>query len=293
MYDPMLKVFVEVADCGSFTKAAERLFISSTAIMKQMNLLEKQIGLLLFVRTPRGVHLTKAGESIYKDAKFMIQYSEESIERAYHAQATDRHIIRIGTSVLYPCKLLMDLWNQKADSQWEFKFKIIPFQDTKLFYYDLGKKYDLIAGVYDSTQMSELCRFLPLGQYHFSLAMSKKHRLAKLDHIGMADLYGEHLMIMKSGNSPVNDQIRSDIEKGHPLIILEDAPQYYDMDVFNSCEEKDYVLLTLDGWNDIHPSLITVPFDVDYTIPYGIMYSNHPNTDTLHFLAAVERSVLA
>ena len=40
MYEPMLDTFLDVADYGSFTKAAEQLFISPTAIMKQMNSLE-------------------------------------------------------------------------------------------------------------------------------------------------------------------------------------------------------------------------------------------------------------
>ena len=104
MYNAMLKVFVEVADQGSFTKAAESLYISSTAIMKQMNILEEHIGLQLLIRTPRGIRLTDAGKSIYKDAKFMIQYSEEAIDRAYQAEAINRQTIRVGTSALYPCK---------------------------------------------------------------------------------------------------------------------------------------------------------------------------------------------
>ncbi|MFS0868839.1 helix-turn-helix domain-containing protein [Paenibacillus xylanilyticus] len=42
-----LKTFVQVVESGSFSKAAEKLFISSTAVMKQMNLLEKQAGVPL------------------------------------------------------------------------------------------------------------------------------------------------------------------------------------------------------------------------------------------------------
>lgn len=45
MYNPLLNTFVAVADCGSFTKASEVLFISSTAVMKQMNALEKHLEL--------------------------------------------------------------------------------------------------------------------------------------------------------------------------------------------------------------------------------------------------------
>lgn len=39
MYNPLLDTFIAVSDCGSFTKAAETLYISPTAVMKQMNAL--------------------------------------------------------------------------------------------------------------------------------------------------------------------------------------------------------------------------------------------------------------
>lgn len=285
----MLKVFIEVVDQGSFTKAAETLYISSTAIMKQMNILEEHIGLQLLIRTPRGVQLTEAGRSIYKDAKFMIQCSKEAIERAYQAEAINRQTIRIGTSVLYPCKNLMDLWSKISSEYPKFHLKIIPFEDinTGTAYYNIGKKYDLIIGSYDPNAAGDLCHFLKLGNRQFCLAMSKIHHLSKKENISITDLYGETLMIMKSGNSPINDQIRQNIEKEHPQIILANAPYYYDIEVFNYCEKNNYILLTLDGWNDIHPSLITIPFNIPYSIPYGIIYSTNPNEGTKHFLKIV------
>ena len=45
MYNKYLEVFIQVADTGSFSKAAEKLYISSTAVMKQMNLMEQELGL--------------------------------------------------------------------------------------------------------------------------------------------------------------------------------------------------------------------------------------------------------
>ena len=53
MYNPQLETFIRVADAGSFNKAAEELFISPPAVIKQINLLEAQLGLTLFVRRPR------------------------------------------------------------------------------------------------------------------------------------------------------------------------------------------------------------------------------------------------
>lgn len=63
MYNPQLETFIRVADAGSFNKAAEELFISPPAVIKQINLLEAQLGLTLFVRTHRGLKLTEAGKS--------------------------------------------------------------------------------------------------------------------------------------------------------------------------------------------------------------------------------------
>lgn len=55
MYNNQLRILVCVADCGSFAKAAEKLFLSPTEIMKQINALEEHLELKLLKRTPRGV----------------------------------------------------------------------------------------------------------------------------------------------------------------------------------------------------------------------------------------------
>ena len=87
-YNPMLDTFITVADYGSFTKAAAQLYISPTAVMKQMNALEQHLQLQLIERTPAGVHLTPAGNVIYRDAKFLMDYSKKSIAAANAAAHT-------------------------------------------------------------------------------------------------------------------------------------------------------------------------------------------------------------
>lgn len=73
MYNPQLETFIKVADAGSFNKAAEQSFITPTAVIKQINLLEAGLGVALFDRTHRGLTLTKAGKSLYRDSKYIIQ----------------------------------------------------------------------------------------------------------------------------------------------------------------------------------------------------------------------------
>ena len=93
MYNPQLETFIVVADEGSFSKAAEKLYISPTAIIKQINSLEDSLGIILFNRTHRGIILTKAGESIYHDAKYIIQYTKDSIERAKQAEGKHKYSV--------------------------------------------------------------------------------------------------------------------------------------------------------------------------------------------------------
>ena len=58
MYNHQLDTFIKTADLGSFGKAGEALYISSTAVIQQINLLENLCGFKLFVRSNHGVKLT-------------------------------------------------------------------------------------------------------------------------------------------------------------------------------------------------------------------------------------------
>ena len=73
MYNPQLETFLCVVELGSFSKAAEKLFITAPAVIKQINSLESSLGLQLFDRTHRGLLVTEAGRSLYKDTSYVIQ----------------------------------------------------------------------------------------------------------------------------------------------------------------------------------------------------------------------------
>lgn len=110
VYNPQLETFIRVADAGSFNKAAEQSYITPTAVIKQINLLEADLGLKLFERSHRGLKLTKAGISLYNDTKYIIQYCRDSVIRAKNAMQEGDHVIRIGTSPMTPAQILVELW---------------------------------------------------------------------------------------------------------------------------------------------------------------------------------------
>lgn len=295
MYNYMLDTFIAVADCGSFTKAAGHLFISPTAVMKQMNTLEKHLNLTLIERTPSGIRLTEAGAVIYRDAKFMIDYSRKSIAEAGAVLQTKSSAFRVGTSLLNPAKPFMDLWNNVNSEFSSYKLHLVPFEDNhegilrEIGF--LGEKFDFLIGVCDSRAWLSLCRMLPLGYYKKMVAVPREHRLAKKACIELEDLYGETLMMVKRGDSGTNDFIRNDLTKNHPAIHIEDTPQFYDMSVFNRCAETGNVLLTIECWKDVHPGLVSIPVNWEYRIPYGLLYSLNAPEPVLKFVEAVKKSL--
>lgn len=89
----------------------------------------------------------------------------------------------------------------------------------------------------------------------------------------------------------VNDFIRNDLEKNHPQIRIEDTPQFYDLSVFNRCAESGNVLLTIECWRDVHPGLVSIPVNWEYSIPYGLLYSINPDKDVLRLVEKAKPTV--
>ena len=295
MYNPLLTAFVCAADCGSFTKAAEKLFISSTSVMKQINSLENHLNLKLMERTNQGIRLTEAGKVIYKHAKYLFDYSQKAIEEARQKMETYETTFCVGTSILNPCKPFMDLWYQVNKNFPGYKLNIIPFEDDHQSILSeiaaLGEKFDFLVGACDSEQWMNHCNFQQLGTYQHCVAVSREHPLAEKKRLTIKDLYGETLMMVKRGDSKHVDRIRDEIEK-HPKIKIEDTSQFYDMEVFNHCVQTHNVMITLECWKDVHPSLVTIPVEWDYPIPYGLLYCKTPTDDIIKFLKVIENQIL-
>ena len=91
-----LRYFVAVAELGSVSRAAERLFIAQPPLSTQIKQLEDEVGVKLLVRYPRGVRLTDAGSAFLIEAKDLIARSERAKRSARHANSALGGVVRIG-----------------------------------------------------------------------------------------------------------------------------------------------------------------------------------------------------
>lgn len=158
MYNPQLETFLCVAECGSFNKAAEKLYISPPAVIKQINLLESDLSLRLFIRTHRGLQLTEAGKSLVQDAKYMIQYCKDSVTRRRMPCRMAKKYFVFGTSPMTPAQVLVDLWPQLQEGCPGIKFQLVPFDNTpenaREILANLGQNIDVVAGIFDETMLN-------------------------------------------------------------------------------------------------------------------------------------------
>lgn len=292
MYNPQLETFLHVADAGSFNKAAAERYITPTAVIKQINLLEASLGVKLFDRSHRGLTLTSAGRSLYQDAKYIIQYCRDSVTRAKNAMQEDSNVIRIGSSPMTPAQLLMGLWAKINERHPDIKFQIVPFENTpenaREILGNLGNHIDVIGGIFDETMLDlRSCAGLELSREPFCCAVSIHHRLAVKDKLQLSDLYGERLMLMHRGWSHYVDQLRDDLWQFHPQIQIVDF-DFYNVDIFNRCENTNDILLAISGWANVHPLLKVIPVEWAHSIPYGILHSPTPTPTVQRFLDAAQ-----
>lgn len=292
VYNHQLETFIQTADAGSFSKAGEALFISPTAVMKQINLLESALDVQLFERTPRGLTLTNAGKSYYQDAKYMIQYAKDAQVRAKNAMQGNGSMIRLGSSLMTPCQFLMELWPHIHALRPELKFEIVNFENTpenaREILKNLGQNIDVVAGIFDETMLKlRDCAAVELVKVPICCAVSIYHPLAQKKRLSIQDFYGQKLMLMKRNWSKYTDMLRDDLWEHHPEIEIVDF-SFYNLEVFNQCEHDNVLLMAVPQWTNVHPLLKIIPVEWKYEIPFGLLHSKTPSATVKMFLQAAK-----
>lgn len=292
LYNPILSTFISVAESGSFTKAAEALFITPPAVMKQINSLEERLGITLFDRTNHGLKLTEAGKSFLQDARYIIDYSNRAIEKAKDIDNKDKQqSIRIGTSIMTPAKFLLDIWSEIQKFNPYLKIELIPFENTPInsveILRNLGKHIDIVAGLYDDGFLEERrCKAAHLYDKKLLFAIPVTHPLCGKTKIELSDLKGRKVLLIRKNWNEYIDKLRTDlIENGTEI---EDFDMF-NLNAFNRAAQENIPIITVEGWEDVHPLLRIVSADWNYSIPFGILYSPTPTKQVKDFISALHK----
>ena len=94
----LYKVFYEVANSKSISKGAEKLMISQPAVTQSIKTLEYELGGKLFIRTPKGVILTREGQELYKYIKEGMNYFINGTNKFMSLQSLEEGTLNIGST---------------------------------------------------------------------------------------------------------------------------------------------------------------------------------------------------
>ncbi|BFM10467.1 LysR family transcriptional regulator [Simiduia litorea] len=95
-----LKVFIQVVESGSFTRAAEKLHIAQSAISVSVQKLEHELGLTLFDRAERRPRLTAEGEVLFSRARKLVEEFQKTQQEMRELSGGERGTVRLGTSAM-------------------------------------------------------------------------------------------------------------------------------------------------------------------------------------------------
>ena len=205
-----MEYFVEVAECGSFSRAAEKLFVSQQGISKQIASVEQELDMTLIDRrNRRRITLTREGEILFSAWKQALALYRDAMAEAMIAAGKLRRKLRIGIYEAGPiADYVMPLINgyraHEPDTDVECVFGSEEYIMNGLERGELdiafalcGKYRDYIINCY------------PIYYDRVCIALSKRHPLAKREELTVGDLAGTPLYVLNNSYSyDANNNIR-------------------------------------------------------------------------------------
>jgi len=94
-YFASIRSFLYAAECGSFSKAAERLAVKTSTVSRYITELEKDLGIALFNRSTRGLVLTEGGRVFRQQAVLVIKSLDEAREITSSLNRSPRGLLRV------------------------------------------------------------------------------------------------------------------------------------------------------------------------------------------------------
>ena len=222
-----LKYFVAIAEELHFGNAANKLFVSQSALSQQIQLLENEIGIELFVRIKRKqrrkVELTEAGITFLFDAKKILQLSQKAVENARRI-GLHQEIIRLGVYKMLLKERIIEVifLFSKYFPTVEMKIVELPtYQSVQ----DALIEETIDLGLTLLPLSHELLTAKTTQQGYLKVIMSINHPLAKQDFLKLSDLKMEKWVEISKPLHPFYEDIENACQQAEfnriPNIIQE------------------------------------------------------------------------
>jgi DNA-binding transcriptional LysR family regulator len=195
-----LRAFTAIAELGTFTAGAHRVHVTQAAISMQIRQLENELGAKLFVRAPRRVMLTEAGEKLLQRARQILRDHDAAVDEIAELAGAERGRLRIGSaSAMVTTDVLPTLLKNLHQEHSGAEVTVSSGTSEALVHQILGGELDL-AFVSLPVEARGITTER-LSQDQLVAVASPRHRLAKQRTISPYSLAGEKLILGERGGN--------------------------------------------------------------------------------------------
>lgn len=233
-----LNYFVQVADCGSYSLASQKLFISQPALSKAIKNIEDEMGFTFFYTCQRKQKLTDAGQAFYEKAVKLLESYDELIKVTYLEEEIDKGHLGIGLSIAAGPALFSHILPNFKKEYPQITFSVMEKETNVLK--DAVLKKDLDLAYIDLSHFKEpedtdnfdvykLCRS------DIGLVVNVENPLAGLQECRYDDL-NEQRLILFGGGSDSAGQVESAIKESgvKPNVVLSSSQWNFIMDMIGN-----------------------------------------------------------
>lgn len=267
-----LETFVTVVENGSFSKAAQELLTTPSALTQQVNALERELGLHLLSRDYRGATLTAGGRVFYERAKCILELVREAQVEAREAAGLLKSTVRFGSDRNMVLILLKQTLAGFAQMCPDIEVKFVEGN-----YREMGHMLDDgIVDLYLSPWGSELERadlgFLKVGSTCLCCSMAFDHILAHREVLLPEDLSGCDVIIGCGCPSRAFDGLAARLSG--EVVGVRIHRFSTDEEVWNHVLTQGYLLMNMDYAARYTGISATVPLDWPEEHDYGFVHRN-------------------
>ncbi len=207
-----LKAFLAVAQDRSFSRAAEKLYLTQPAVSKQIQALEEGLGMRLFDRVGRSILLTEAGNILQDHAHIVFQTLEEARETITQLRGLQRGHLRISAaSTIGTYMLPQPLGELKAQFP-GIEISLAITNKARVVQQVLNHEVEL-GFVGPPVEPAELEREEYLLD-ELVLILAPTHRLAREESVGVAEL-AEEVFILREQGSGTREIMEEELGRVH------------------------------------------------------------------------------
>ncbi len=196
-----LEAFVQVAEGGSFSKAAKELFLTQPTISAHIASLEKELGVRLFVRNTKEVGLSDDGKDLYKYARQIVDLEKKIEERFGEKDSGEKHCVTIAASTIPAQYLLPKILIRFNEKHPEEQIKIIETDSTKVVTQIVEHMADV--GFTGTVLEKKHCKYIPFYKDELVIITPNTEKYQKLMQESPNDirwLLKEHVIMREEGS---------------------------------------------------------------------------------------------